>query len=126
MSGQGVAGAKIRESRLQSPNRMKIAVFGQFAESCPLWTQMNTIGYHAFYERSLNSPTARVRQKASRRWSLLSDSEVVREGLRLLQEETEWKAEVRRKISEGMLQARAGKVVDGSKALESVLKGLDA
>lgn len=56
----------------------------------------------------------------------LSDSEVVREGLRLLQEETEWKAEVRRKISEGMLQARAGKVVDGSKALESVLKGLDA
>ena len=34
----------------------------------------------------------------------LSDSEVVREGLRLLQEETEWKAEVRRKISEGMLQ----------------------
>jgi antitoxin ParD1/3/4 len=56
----------------------------------------------------------------------LSDSEVVREGLRLLQEETEWRAEVRRKISEGVYQARAGKVLDGAKAIQSVLDSLDA
>lgn len=54
----------------------------------------------------------------------LSDSEVVREGLRLLQEETEWRTEVRRKITEGVLQARAGRLVDGEDAFDSALEAL--
>lgn len=56
----------------------------------------------------------------------LSDSEVIREGLRLLQEETEWRAEVRRKVSEGVLQAQAGRLVDGERALQSMISDLDS
>jgi antitoxin ParD1/3/4 len=55
----------------------------------------------------------------------LSNSEVIREGLRLLQEDTEWRAELRRKITEGMLQAKAGKLVDGKQAIARALEGLD-
>ena len=47
------------------------------------------------------------RQVAEGRY--LSDAEVIREGLRLLQEEIEWRAEVRRKIAEGVVEAKAGK-----------------
>lgn len=51
-------------------------------------------------------------------------AEVVREGLRLLAEEDAWKAEVRRKIAEGMAQLRAGQIVDGEKAVDEVVQGL--
>lgn len=51
-------------------------------------------------------------------------AEVVREGLRLLAEEDEWKAEVRRKIAAGMAQLRAGEIVDGEKAVDEVVQGL--
>ncbi len=51
-------------------------------------------------------------------------AEVVREGLRLLAEEDEWKAEVRRKLAEGMAQLRAGQVVDGEQALSEVVRNL--
>lgn len=51
-------------------------------------------------------------------------AEVVREGLRLLAEEDEWKAEVRRKIAAGMAQLRAGQVVDGENAVDEVVQGL--
>jgi antitoxin ParD1/3/4 len=53
-------------------------------------------------------------------------AEVVREGLRLLAEEDEWKAGVRRKISEGMAQARAGKLVDGEAAADRLMKRIQA
>jgi antitoxin ParD1/3/4 len=51
-------------------------------------------------------------------------AEVVREGLRLLAEEDEWKTEVRRKIAAGMVQLRAGEVVEGEKAVDDVVQGL--
>lgn len=51
-------------------------------------------------------------------------AEVVREGLRLLAEEDEWKADVRRKIQHGLKQVRAGQVVDGKKAVDDVLRNL--
>ena len=53
-------------------------------------------------------------------------SEVVREGLRLLAEEDEWKADVRRKISEGMAQARAGKLVEGDAAVGRLARRIEA
>lgn len=55
----------------------------------------------------------------------LSDAEVIREGLRLLQEEIEWRAEVRRKVADGIAQAKAGKLVDGPSAIAAVLDSLD-
>ena len=51
-------------------------------------------------------------------------AEVVREGLRLLAEEDQWKAEVRRKVAAGMTQLRAGPVVDGESAVDEVVQGL--
>jgi antitoxin ParD1/3/4 len=49
-------------------------------------------------------------------------AEVVREGLRLLAEEDEWKKEVRTKVAAGVAQLRTGRVVDGEKAVEGVLR----
>lgn len=62
------------------------------------------------------------RQVAEGRY--LSEAEVIREGLRLLADEMEWKADARRKIATGMEQLRAGQVVDGEQAVEEVLKNL--
>ncbi len=49
-----------------------------------------------------------------------SASEVIREGLRLLVEERRWREEVRRKIAEGVAQAKAGQVVDGADVFREV------
>ena len=54
----------------------------------------------------------------------LSEAEVIREGLRLLADEMEWRADARRKIAIGMEQLRAGQVVDGEQAVEEVLDNL--
>mgnify|MGYP000903457988 FL=1 len=62
------------------------------------------------------------RQVAEGRY--LSEAEVIREGLRLLADEMEWRADARRKIAVGMEQLRAGQVVDGEKAVEEVLKNV--
>jgi antitoxin ParD1/3/4 len=42
----------------------------------------------------------------------LTASEVIRDGLRLLEQELAWKADVRRKIVAGMDDLKAGRVVD--------------
>ncbi|MBI5364704.1 MAG: type II toxin-antitoxin system ParD family antitoxin [Planctomycetes bacterium] len=51
----------------------------------------------------------------------LSEAEVIREGLRLLADELEWRVDARRKIAIGMEQLRAGQVVEGEQAVEDVL-----
>ena len=51
-------------------------------------------------------------------------AEVVREGLRLLAAQDGWKAEVGRKVKTGISQLRAGKSVDGEKAVDEVVRGL--
>ena len=62
------------------------------------------------------------RQVAEGRY--LSEAEVIREGLRLLADEMEWRADAKRKIATGMEQLRAGQVVEGEKAVEEVLETL--
>jgi len=54
----------------------------------------------------------------------LTASEVIRDGLRLLEQELAWKADCRRKIAEGMDDLKAGRVVDGEKAIRDVLAKL--
>ena len=54
-----------------------------------------------------------------------SASEVIRAGLRLLDEEDRWKAEVRRKVAEGVAQARLGKLVDGDEVFARLESELD-
>ena len=54
----------------------------------------------------------------------LSEAEVIREGLRLLADETEWRADARRKIAIGLEQVRSGLVVEGERAVEEVLENL--
>ena len=54
----------------------------------------------------------------------LTASEVIRDGLRLLEQELAWKSDVRRKIAEGLEDVKAGRVVDGEKAIEEILEDL--
>jgi len=54
----------------------------------------------------------------------LSASEVIREGLRLLADEENWKAEVRSRINIGLEQVRNGQVVEGEAAVKRVLENL--
>ena len=51
-----------------------------------------------------------------------SANQVVREALRLLAEERKWRTSVRRKIAAGVRQARAGKLVDGDRAVARLRK----
>ncbi len=54
-----------------------------------------------------------------------SASDVVRAGLRLLEDEERWRAEVRTKIAEGVAAAQVGKFVDGKEAFARVRAELD-
>lgn len=51
-------------------------------------------------------------------------SEVVREGLRLLKENDEFRSRVRESIERGWAQAQAGDLVDGPKAVSDARKRL--
>ncbi|MGB2717230.1 MAG: type II toxin-antitoxin system ParD family antitoxin [Vicinamibacterales bacterium] len=53
-------------------------------------------------------------------------SEVVREGLRLLKEHDEIRARWREQIERGWIQAQAGQVVDGPRAMAEIKSRLKA
>lgn len=46
-----------------------------------------------------------------------SASEVVREALRLLLEERQWRAQVRREVAQGVAEAKAGQLLHGERVL---------
>lgn len=54
-----------------------------------------------------------------------SHAEVIRAGLRLLKEDEAWRAEARRKITEGLADLRAGRVVDGDEVFARLRSELD-
>ena len=54
-----------------------------------------------------------------------SASEVIREELRLLLEERRRREEVRRKIAEGVAQAKAGQLLDGEEAFQRLRQRID-
>ena len=54
-----------------------------------------------------------------------SASEVIRAGLRLLEEDERWRAEARAKIAEGVAAARLGRLVDGEAAFDELESELD-
>jgi antitoxin ParD1/3/4 len=54
-----------------------------------------------------------------------SASDVVRAGLRLLEEEELWRAEARTKIAEGLAAAKAGRLIDGDEANAKLRARLD-
>jgi len=50
--------------------------------------------------------------------------EAIHASLALLEQELAWKADARRKIQEGLEDLKAGRVVDGEKAIEEILAKL--
>ncbi len=54
-----------------------------------------------------------------------SASEVVREGLRLLVDERRWREDVRRKIADGVAQAKAKELLDGDAVAERLRNRLE-
>lgn len=91
-------------------------------------SKMDTIshsGYHAPMNVSLTPEFEQLIRRKLDSGLYKNASEVVREGLRLLAQEDEWRADVRRKIADGMAQARAGELVDGDEARERLHKRID-
>ena len=52
-------------------------------------------------------------------------TEAIHAGLKLLEQDLAWKADARRKIQEGLDDLKAGRVVDGEKAIEEIRKDLE-
>ena len=60
---------------------------------------------------------------------VLSTSElrliIIRDGLRLLQEELDWRAHVRRRVAEGLAQADGGETISGEEAARLLRRDLE-
>jgi antitoxin ParD1/3/4 len=54
-----------------------------------------------------------------------SASEVIRAGLRVLEEDERWREDVRQKISDGVAQAKLGQLLDGSAVFEELVDRID-
>lgn len=54
-----------------------------------------------------------------------SAAEVIRHGLRLLEEDEKWRSEVRAKIAEGMAELRSGAGIEGDDAIAQLEAELD-
>jgi putative addiction module CopG family antidote len=55
-----------------------------------------------------------------------SSAEVIRAGLRLLKEDEEWRAEMRRRIAEGAADLQEGRVAEGEAVFARLRRELDA
>lgn len=88
---------------------------------------MDTNG-HKSYHQPMNVRLTRQQQEFVKQQvalgRYLSEAEVIREGLRLLADELEWRAQARGKVAIGLEQVRSGQTVEGEQAIGSVLKTL--
>lgn len=50
-----------------------------------------------------------------------SASEVIRAGLRALEEEERWRESVRQKIADGVAQAKVGELLDGDQVFKEIM-----
>lgn len=54
-----------------------------------------------------------------------SASEVIRAGLRALEEDEQWRASVRQKISDGVAQAKLGQLLDSDDVFKELVDRID-
>ena len=54
-----------------------------------------------------------------------SASEVIRAGLRALEEDERWREDIRRKISDGVAQAKLGQLLDGDEVFKELVDRID-
>ena len=54
-----------------------------------------------------------------------SASEVIRAGLRALEEDERWREDVRQKITDGVAQAKLGQLLDGDEVFKELVDRID-
>jgi len=69
----------------------------------------------------LTPEEARLLERLMAEGPFASAQEALVAGLKLLERDLAWKADARRKIQEGLEDLKAGRVVDGEKAIEEIL-----
>ena len=72
----------------------------------------------------LTPEQAKLLERLVTEGSFSTPAEAVNAGLKLLAQDLAWKADARRKIQEGLDDLKAGRVVDGDKAMEEILAEL--
>ena len=57
--------------------------------------------------------------------SYASASEVIRAGLRVLEEDERWRKEVRQRIADGLAQAKLGQLLGGNEVFQELMDRID-
>lgn len=72
----------------------------------------------------LTPEEARLLERLMAEGPFASAQEALVAGLKLLERDLAWKADARRKIQEGLEDLKAGRVVEGEKAIEEIRRKL--